>query len=66
MVNQNNKVELFPCYSFQLKDFLVKNGIAYKLVGLHPQTKKQFFVFIDDDEVKKLINEWEKIKLKNI
>jgi len=51
-------IELFPCYSFNLKDFLTSKGIKYKLVGLHPQSKMQFFVYIDNDEFKLAMKEW--------
>lgn len=55
-------IELFPCYSFKLKDFLNSKGIKYKLVGLHPNSKMQFFVYIEDEEFKKAIEEWNRTK----
>jgi hypothetical protein len=57
-------IELFPCYSFNLKDFLTSKGIKYKLVGLHPQSKMQFFVYVEDEEFKNAIEEWNKTKPK--
>jgi len=51
-------IELFPCYSFKLKNFLHSKNIQYKLTGLHPQSKRQFFVYVEDDEFKKAISEW--------
>ncbi len=58
-------IELFPCYSFKLKDFLNSKGIKYKLVGLHPQSKMQFFVYIEDEEFKNAIKEWNETKPNN-
>jgi hypothetical protein len=62
-VNNNLEVELFPCYSFNLRDFLYSKGIKYKLTGLHPQSKMQFFVYIETNEFKSAMKEWNEIKI---
>jgi hypothetical protein len=63
MVLNNYNIDLFPCYSFNLRDFLKSKGIKYKLTGLHPETKMKFFVYIETEEFKKAINEWRETKL---
>lgn len=56
-------MDLFPCYSKNLMNWLVNTkGIKYKLMGLHPQTKMQFYVFIEDEDFKKAIIEWKETK----
>jgi hypothetical protein len=37
-------------------------GIRYKIIGLHPQTKMQFYIFIEDEDFKKAIIEWKETK----
>lgn len=57
-----NNVELFPCYSIPLMKWLSKKGIKYKIIGLHPKTKKMFYVFIDSQNLKSALQEWKKTK----
>lgn len=52
-----NKI-LFPCYSIPMRDFFNSKGIKYELVGLHPISKKMFWVYIKDDKLKKAMKEW--------
>jgi hypothetical protein len=57
-----NDVKLFPCYSISLMNFLTKERkIRYKLIGLNQNTKKTFYVFIDNEKLNKCINEWKEI-----
>jgi hypothetical protein len=39
-----------------------EKGIRYKLVGLHPEYKTQFYVFIDDENLTKALEEWKASK----
>ena len=55
-------IELFPCYSFKLKEFLSSKNVKYKLTGLHPQSKMQFFVYVETDEFKDAMLEWNQSK----
>ena len=51
--------KLFPCYSVPLMKFLTeKKKFRYKLIGLHPQTKCTFWVFIRDEELNNALTEW--------
>ena len=51
-------MDLFPCYSVPLVKFLESQGIRYKLVGLHPETKRKFWVFIRTIKLNECLNRW--------
>lgn len=53
-----NNVELYCCYSLNLREFLYKNGMRYKLAALNPNSKSLFWVYVKDDKLDKLLNEW--------
>lgn len=52
--------KLFPCYSIPLRDFLAKKDIRYEIVGLHPESKKMFWIYIKDEKLDKAMQEWSK------
>lgn len=51
-------VELYCCYSLNLREFLNNNGMRYKLAALNPNSKSLFWVYVKDDKLDKLLNEW--------
>lgn len=51
-------VELYCCYSLNLRDYLIKNGIRYKVCALNPNSKKMFWAFIKNEKLDSLLNEW--------
>lgn len=53
-----NDVNLYCCYSLNLREFLFKNGMRYKLAALNPNSKSLFWVYVKDDKLDKLLNEW--------
>ena len=53
-----NNVELYCCYSLNLREFLYKNGTRYKLAALNPNSKSLFWVYVKDEKLDKLLNEW--------
>lgn len=53
-----NNVELYCCYSLNLREFLYKNGMRYKLAALNPNSKSLFWVYVKDEKLDKLLNEW--------
>lgn len=55
---KNNR--LFICYSLPLRNFLSSNNIQYELVGLNPNTLKMFWVYIKEENLIKLLEEWSK------
>lgn len=52
--------KLFPCYSIPMRDFLAQKGIRYEIVGLHPESKKMFWIYIKDEKLDKAMQEWSK------
>ena len=51
-------VELYCCYSLNLREFLCANGMRYKLAALNPNSKSLFWVYIKDDKLDRLLTEW--------
>ena len=52
------KSTLFPCYSIPMRDYLSSVGIRYELVGLHPETKNMFWVYVKTKKLEKAMLEW--------
>lgn len=53
-----NNIELYCCYSLNLRNFLYKNNLRYKLAALNPNSKSLFWVYVKDEKLDKLLNEW--------
>lgn len=53
-----NSVKLFPCYSIPMRNYFSSIGIRYELVGLHPETKNMFWVYIKDEKLKNALERW--------
>lgn len=53
-----NNVELYCCYSLNLREFLYNNGLRYKLAALNPNSKSLFWVYVKDEKLDKLLNDW--------
>lgn len=51
-------VELYCCYSLNLREFLYENGVRYKLAALNPNSKSLFWVYVKDKKLDKLLSEW--------
>lgn len=51
-------VELYCCYSLNLREFLNSNGLRYKIAALNPNSKSLFWVYIKDEKLDKLLSEW--------
>jgi len=55
-------VQLFPCYSLNLRDFLINKGLRYKISALNPNNHKMFWLFVDNEKLNNLLIEWKKTK----
>ena len=53
-----DNVELYCCYSLNLREFLYNNGLRYKLAALNPNSKSLFWVYVKDEKLDKLLSEW--------
>jgi hypothetical protein len=59
----DNSIDLFPCYSWNLVKFFDSKGLKYKLIGLHPNSLKKFWVYIRTEKLNKLLDEWKETKV---
>ena len=57
-----NNIELYCCYSLNLRNYLYENGLRYKLAALNPNSKSLFWVYIKTDELDRLLTEWSENK----
>lgn len=48
----------FYCYSWPLKEFLIKNGQTSIVAGKHPKTDKKYWVFEGTEQLNNLLTEW--------
>lgn len=55
---KKDDIELYCCYSLNLREFLYNNGVRYKLAALNPNSKSLFWVYIKNDKLDKLLSEW--------
>lgn len=53
-----DNIELYCCYSLNLREFLYNNGVRYKLAALNPNSKSLFWVYVKDEKLDKLLTEW--------
>lgn len=51
-------VELYCCYSLNLRNFLYSKGFRYKLAALNPNSNKLFWVYIKTKELDEVLTEW--------
>lgn len=51
-------IELYCCYSLNLREFLYNNGVRYKLAALNPNSKSLFWVYVKDEKLDKLLSDW--------
>lgn len=51
-------VELYCCYSLNLREFLYNNGVRYKLAALNPNSKSLFWVYVKTEKLDELLTEW--------
>ncbi len=50
--------KLYCCYSLNLRRYLAKHGIKYKIAALNPNSKKLFWIYIKDEYLDLLLSEW--------
>lgn len=60
--NKNKDMDLYCCYSLNLREFLYKNGLRYKLAALNPNSKSLFWVYVKTEKLDKLLTEWSENK----
>lgn len=50
--------KLYCCYSIPQREFLKSKGIRYEIVALSPNSKSTMWVYIKNEKLDKLLNEW--------
>ena len=60
----NDDIQLFPCYSLNLRNYLTSKNVKYKLTGLNPNSHKMFWLYIDNEQLNKYLVEWKRTKPK--
>jgi hypothetical protein len=56
--------KLFYCYSRRLKGFIESNGMRYESKGLHPISKRPFYLYVVTNELDKVLKRWNEYKEK--
>lgn len=56
------KNKIYCCYSVELRDFLISNGLRYDVVGLNPTSKRMFWGFIKNDKLNIFLSVWSGFK----
>ncbi len=52
------EVSLYCCYSANLKKYLIDNGLRYKIAAKNPNSLADFWVFVRDEKLDRLLNQW--------
>lgn len=55
---RNIMEKLFYCYSYPLKEFLIKNDCNIIISSIHEKTNKKFWVFKGDYKLNSLLKKW--------
>jgi len=58
----DDDIQLFPCYSLNLRNYLMSKGLRYKLSALNANNHKMFWLFIDNKKLNNCLVEWKKTK----
>lgn len=51
-------MELYCCYSMNLRNYLCANGVRYKLCALNPNSNNRFWVYVKDENLNELLTKW--------
>lgn len=41
-----------------MRDYLSSKGIRYEIVGLHPESKNMFWIYIKTNKLRECLKEW--------
>lgn len=57
-----NSKQYYKCFSLNLKKFIDVHGIKPLSNGIHPVTKRTFYVYEMTDELSKILTRWSQNK----
>lgn len=49
---------IYCCFSLNLKNYLSENGVRYELEALSKSTYKTFWLYVIDERLQELLQEW--------
>ena len=55
-------IDVFFCYSVELRDYLYQNGLRYKVAAIHPNNHHMFWLYIKTDKLDKLLTAYSEKK----
>jgi hypothetical protein len=53
-------IQLYTCYSLNLRNYLNDNGVRYKLAARNPNSNKLFWVYVKNKQLNNLLTQWDK------
>ena len=51
-------IQLYCCYSLNLRNYLFENGMRYKLAAKNPNSDSLFWVYVKNEKLDRLLSEW--------
>ena len=57
-MNIDKDIQLYCCYSLNLRNYLFENGMRYKLAAKNPNSDSLFWVYVKDEKLDKLLSGW--------
>ena len=57
-----DNIELYTCYSLNLRNYLYNNGLKYKLAARNPNSNKLFWIYVKNEQLDSLLIKWHKNK----
>lgn len=54
----NDDVQLYTCYSLNLRNYLNDNGLKYKLAARNPNSNRLFWVYVKNKQLNDLLTQW--------
>ena len=61
-MNTDKDIQLYCCYSLNLRKYLYDNGMRYKLAAKNPNSDSLFWVYVKTDKLDKLLSDWSENK----
>lgn len=54
----DENVQLYTCYSLNLRNYLNDNGLKYKLAARNPNSNRLFWVYVKNTQLNDLLTQW--------
>lgn len=55
-----NESKLYCCFSVPQRDYIKSKGIRYELVALNPNTQNKMWIYIKNEQLNYILQEWSK------